>query len=40
MTIHTIGDSHSKSGWEDIPNIEIHWLGPKLCYYTFLGAFD
>ena len=32
MTIHTIGDSHSKSGWEDIPNIEIHWLGPKLCY--------
>jgi hypothetical protein len=29
MTIHTIGDSHSYSGWENVVN---HYLGPILCY--------
>lgn len=29
MTIHTIGDSHSYSGWSEITN---HHLGPRLCY--------
>ena len=29
MTIHTIGDSHSNNGWEDIIN---HNLGAVLCY--------
>jgi len=32
MSIHTFGDSHSYSGWRQIPNIQIHHLGPKLCY--------
>ena len=29
MSIHTIGDSHSYSGWTGITN---HHLGPMLCY--------
>jgi len=29
MSIHTIGDSHSHNGWNDIIN---HHLGPVLCY--------
>jgi hypothetical protein len=29
MTIHTFGDSHSRSGWSGIMN---HHLGPVLCY--------
>ena len=29
MTIHTIGDSHSKNGWSGTKN---HHLGPMLCY--------
>lgn len=29
MAIHTIGDSHSYSGWSEII---IHHLGPRLCY--------
>jgi len=32
MTIHTFGDSHSYFGWDNIPNVKIHHLGPKLCY--------
>jgi hypothetical protein len=32
MTIHTFGDSHSYAGWDQIPNINIHHLGPKLCF--------
>ena len=32
MVIHTFGDSHSNAGWLQIPNINIHYLGPKLCY--------
>lgn len=32
MVIHTFGDSHSYSGWNEIPNLQIHHLGPKLCY--------
>jgi hypothetical protein len=32
MVIHTVGDSHSYNGWVNIPNIQIHHLGPKLCF--------
>jgi hypothetical protein len=32
MVIHTFGDSHSYSGWKDIPNVINHHLGPKLCF--------
>lgn len=32
MVIHTFGDSHSHFGWNNIPNILIHHLGPKLCF--------
>lgn len=32
MLIHTFGDSHSIAGWNGIPNIQIHHLGPKLCF--------
>jgi len=32
MMIHTFGDSHSCRGWEGIPNIQTHHLGPKLCF--------
>jgi hypothetical protein len=32
MVIHTFGDSHSYIGWEEIPNIITHHLGPKLCF--------
>jgi len=31
MTIHTIGDSHSYSGWF-YGDVVPHHLGPKLCY--------
>jgi hypothetical protein len=30
--IHTIGDSHSYSGFEDIENLVNHHIGPRLCY--------
>ena len=32
MTIHTFGDSHSRFGFMDIPNININELGARLCY--------
>ena len=32
INIHTFGDSHSLYGWKEIPNINIHHLGPILCY--------
>jgi hypothetical protein len=32
MVIHTFGDSHSYNGWNGIPNVQIHHLGPKLCF--------
>ena len=32
MVIHTFGDSHCFSGWNGIPNVIIHHLGPKLCF--------
>lgn len=38
--IHTIGDSHSKYGWEHIPTIQIHHLGPKLCYSVGRDGID
>lgn len=38
--IHTIGDSHSLYGWRDIPNIQIHHLGPKLCYSVGRDGID
>jgi hypothetical protein len=31
-TIHTFGDSHSYFGWNNVPNINTHHLGPKLCF--------
>ena len=32
MVLHTIGDSHSGKGWERIPNVKVHHLGPILCH--------
>ena len=32
MVVHTFGDSHSMNGWSGITNIQIHHLGPKLCF--------
>ena len=32
MNIHTIGDSHSKYGWNKIDDVMVHHIGPKLCY--------
>jgi hypothetical protein len=32
MTIHTFGDSHSRFGYEGIPNVQIHHIGARLCY--------
>lgn len=32
MVIHTFGDSHATNGWNDIPNVLTHTLGPKLCF--------
>ena len=32
MVLHTIGDSHSGKGWEQIPNVTVHHLGPILCH--------
>ena len=30
--IYTIGDSHSKFGWDKINGVYCNWLGPKLMY--------
>lgn len=30
--LHTIGDSHSRFGWDYVPNAKIHHLGPKLAF--------
>ena len=32
MVIHTVGDSHSYNGWDALPNIITHHLGPRLCF--------
>lgn len=32
MSLHTFGDSHSIYGFNHIDNINIHWMGPLLCY--------
>lgn len=30
--IHTVGDSHSKFGWVNVPDTQIHHIGPKLMH--------
>lgn len=30
MTVHTVGDSHSKFGWP--ASVSVHWMGPVLCH--------
>lgn len=32
MVVHTFGDSHSTNGWDNIPNLQMHHLGAKLCF--------
>lgn len=32
MTIHTIGESHSVNGWQNIEGIKIHYIRGKLAY--------
>jgi hypothetical protein len=32
MVIHTFGDSHACNGWDGIPDLITHTLGPKLCF--------
>lgn len=32
MTIHTFGDSHCYFGFDQIPNVKTHHIGPVLCY--------
>jgi hypothetical protein len=32
MPIHTVGDSHSMFGWNTIPGILVHHIGPRLCF--------
>lgn len=32
MILHTFGDSHSLNGWCKISNVQIHPIGPVLCY--------
>jgi hypothetical protein len=38
--IHTFGDSHSYSGWGGIKDIQIHHLGPKLCFSVGRDGID
>jgi hypothetical protein len=40
MIIHTFGDSHSYFGWEGIQNVNIHHLGPKLCFSIGRDGFN
>lgn len=37
---YTIGDSHSKHGWEEIPGVKVIHLGPKLCYSVGRDGLD
>lgn len=32
MKVHTFGDSHSVMGWNTVYIINMHYLGPRLCY--------
>ena len=32
MPIHTFGDSHAIMGWNTFPGIDVHSIGPVLCY--------
>jgi hypothetical protein len=32
MSIHTFGDSHARFGFDKIDNIQVHDIGPVLCY--------
>ena len=32
MVVHTFGDSHCHNGFQDVPDVRTHPLGPKLCH--------
>ena len=38
--IHTFGDSHCYFGWNNIPNVKTHHLGPKLCFSVGRDGID
>ncbi len=38
--IHTIGDSHSYFGWDNIPNVVNHYLSGRLCYSVGRDGLD
>jgi hypothetical protein len=40
MTIHTFGDSHAHNGWDGLPRVSPHWLGPKLCFSAGRDGID
>jgi len=40
MGIYTFGDSHSRFGFKDIPNINYNELGARLCYTFGNNCFD
>ena len=38
--IHTIGDSHSYFGWDNIPNVTNHYLRDRLCHSVGRDGLD
>ena len=38
--IHTIGDSHSYFGWDNIPNVTNHYLSGRLCHSVGRDGLD
>ena len=40
MVLHTIGDSHAHNPWIKIPNVQVHHLGPKLCFSISRDGID
>ena len=38
--IHTIGDSHSYFGWDNIPNVTNHYLCDRLCHSVGRDGLD
>ena len=32
MVVHTFGDSHCEFGWDSIKEVQVHHLGPRLCF--------